>query len=567
MTVYSNRKAKSNNRRVSSKNSYILILLGFSFITHAEISVPDSGTIVKQLIPESLSRGSKVDQQYFDSNTTQQNYSQDQTSIWVAKVELEGNQKIETVILHDLVKHLENKNNILADLQMATDKITQYYKDKGYFLAKAYLPKQKMDNGILRIQILEGRLDQIFLKNHSSVNHHVINRYLKKIPKQQALERERSNQALLYLSDLSGIGVIQANLQAGNDIGQTDLILDISGQKLFQGRVGLDNAGSTYTGKYRVSGYIESQSIMGYGERISAQLLTSNQDIISGNLNAQFPITGNGLWLGGSYSRTQYELGEQFKILDAKGTSSNYNLNLSYPLIRTQRTNLNAKLQLEKRKLFDEIAATDAQTSKQIQASRLALNFNRTDDWGIREIKGGMNQIELITTFGNLNIQSPTALNIDSMSAKTQGSYYKYELKLTRQQRLTQSSWLTSEVYGQLASKNLDSSEKFSFNQMRAYPSAEGLGDQGWGSTVSFYYQLKPFLNTYLFQDVGKIQQNKNPYLTDKNTRYLGSTGIGFGGAYRDFDYNATVAWRDTPSANSDQDRNPRVLLQVGWRF
>ncbi|MFH7354302.1 hypothetical protein L1A70_21190 [Acinetobacter bereziniae] len=152
MTVYSNRKAKSNNRRVSSKNSYILILLGFSFITHAEISVPDSGTIVKQLIPESLSRGGKVDQQYFDSNTTQQNYSQDQTSIWVAKVELEGNQKIETVILHDLVKHLENKNNILADLQMATDKITQYYKDKGYFLAKAYLPKQKMDNGILRIR-------------------------------------------------------------------------------------------------------------------------------------------------------------------------------------------------------------------------------------------------------------------------------------------------------------------------------------------------------------------------------------------------------------------------------
>lgn len=567
MTFYLNKKTRSNNIKTSRKIGYFFILISFSTNIHAEISVPDSGTIVKQLSPEPFSQNTQADQQYFDSDASQQNYSQDKTPIWVGKVEIEGNQQIDTKILHELVKHLENKNNVLADLQMGVASITQYYKKQGYFLAKAYLPKQKLDRGILVIKILEGQLDNIILNNQSHIKNSVIGRYTNRIPKQQALEQQRSNQTLLHLSDLSGIGPIQANLQAGKQIGQTDLILDIAGQKQFQGRVGFDNAGSTYTGKYRLSGYVEGNSMMGYGEKISAQLLGSNQDLISGNLNAQFPIMGNGLWIGGGYSLTQYELGEQFKLLDAKGNSENYNLNFTYPLIRSQKTNLNLKLQLEKRRLFDEIVVTDTQTSKHTQASRITLNFSRTDEWGIGNAKGGINQLELLATLGSLNIKSPTALNIDSLSAKTQGSFNKYEIKFARQQRLTQYSWLTGELYGQLASKNLDSSEKFSFNQMRAYPSAEGLGDQGWGASINFYYQLKPFLNMYLFQDIGQIQQNKNQYLTEKNTRFLGGTGVGFGGGYQNFDYNATLGWRDTSAARSDKDKNPRLLFQVGWRF
>lgn len=543
------------------------ILVVASTVVHAEVVIPDSGIITKQLGPEQFKETPKTDQQYFGADSSQQNYSQDQTPIWVTKVQIEGNQKIATAILHDLVKPLENKNNVLADLQLSAEQITQYYKKQGYFLAKAYLPKQKLENGILVIRVLEGQLGQVLLNNQSKIKDTTIQRFTDQIPHHQALQQQQSNQTLLLISDLAGVGQIQANLQAGEQTGQTDLVLDILGQPTWLGRIGIDNAGSSYTGKYRLSSYLESNSLLGYGEKLSAQLLGSNQDLVSGSLNARFPVTGMGLWLGGGYSRTEYELGEQFKQLDATGTSENYNINLIYPLIRSQKTNLNLKLLAEKRKLFDELAATNTETSKQIEASRISLNFSRMDDWGIRGAKGGINQFELITTIGNLNIQSPSALNIDRLSAKTQGSFNKYELKLSRQQRLTTSSWLTSELYGQLASKNLDSAEKFSLNQMRAYPAAEGLGDQGWGASINFYYQLTPWLNTYLFQDFGRIQQNKNPYLGDKNTRNLASTGIGFGGGYQDFDYNATLAWRNTSSAKSDKDQQPRLQFGIGWRF
>lgn len=546
---------------------FILVFIGVSSTTYAETFVPDSGTIVKQLSPEQFKQARKEDQQYFDSNSSQQIYSQDQTPIWIEKVQIEGNQQIDTTTLLNLVKHLENKNNVLADLQFGVEQITQYYKKQGYFLAKAYLPKQKLENGILVIKVLEGQLGKVVLNNQSNIKDHVIQRYTNQIPRNQALQQELSNEVLLHISDLSGVGQIQANLQAGEQIGQTDLVLDIAEQKKLSGRISVDNSGSTYTGKYRFSGYLESSSMMGHGEKLSLQLLSSNQDLILGNLNAQFPITGNGAWIGGGYSRTEYELGEQFKSLDASGISENYNVNFIYPMVRSQKTNLNLKLLLEKRKLFDEASATNTETSKHIDANRILLNFSRIDEWGIGEAKGGVNQFEFISTIGKLDIQSPSALNIDRLSAKTQGHFNKYELKLTRQQKLTSSSWFMGQLYGQLASKNLDSSEKLSFSSMRAYPSAEGLGDQGWGMTINFYYQFQPFLNAYIFKDIGQIQQNKNEYLSEENNRYLGSTGIGFGGGYRNFDYNATVAWRDTSAAKSDTDKNPRLLFQAGWRF
>ncbi|USA51896.1 ShlB/FhaC/HecB family hemolysin secretion/activation protein [Acinetobacter sp. C32I] len=567
MKFYLYKQAGMRNRTLLQVMGGISILVAGSSIVRADVMIPDSGIITKQLSPEQFKETPKTDQQYFGADSSQQNYSQDQTPIWVTKVQIEGNRQIATAVLHDLVKSLENKNKVLADLQLSAERITQYYKKQGYFLAKAYLPKQKLENGILVIRILEGQLGQVILNNQSRIKDTTIQRFTDQIPHHQALQRQQSNQTLLLISDLAGVGQIQANLQAGEQIGQTDLVLDILGQPTWLGRIGIDNAGSSYTGKYRLSGYLESNSLLGYGEKLSAQLLGSNQDLVSGSLNARLPITGTGLWLGGGYSRTEYELGEQFKQLDATGTSENYNINLIYPLIRSPKTNLNLKLLAEKRKLFDEIAATNTETTKQIEASRISLSFSRMDDWGIGDAKGGINQFELITTIGNLNIQSPSALNIDRLSAKTQGSFNKYELKLSRQQRLTASSWLTSELYGQLASKNLDSAEKFSLNQMRAYPVAEGLGDQGWGASINFYYQLTPWLNTYLFQDVGRIQQNKNPYLSDKNTRALASTGIGFGGGYQDFDYNATLAWRNTSAAKSDKDQQPRLQFGIGWRF
>lgn len=87
------------------------------------------------------------------------------------------------------------------------------------------------------------------------------------------------------------------------------------------------------------------------------------------------------------------------------------------------------------------------------------------------------------------------------------------------------------------------------------------------GASINYYYQFLPFINTFLFHDIGHIQQNKNAYLNEKNSRSLASTGIGLAGSYQHWDYNTTLAWRNTSAAKSDTDRSPRFAFQIGWQF
>lgn len=554
-------------------NRLTYAVLATGFITTLPVdalavpALPDAGTVLQELPQVQPKSEPQKDPTFFNPAEDAQQYSDDSTPILIRQVQIQGNTVFPAATLEAFIAGLKNKTNTLGELQRATAQITQYYRQHGYFLARAYLPRQQLTDGHLNIQILEGNLGQVLLSNQSRVNEQTLKRFTDQIPINQPLQEKTANRTLLLISDLAGIAGVQASLKAGQHTGQTDLTLTTLASKPVQGRIGVDNYGSSYTGQYRLSGYVEANSLLGYGEKIAAQWLTSNQDLSSGGITAQLHVNGQGLILGAGISRTDYELGKQFAILDAKGQSDNYNLNVSYPFIRKQDTNLNLKALFEYRKLWDEIAATNTKTDKHAQIGRMQLNYNQRDQWSFGSFKGGLNQIEMTASFGQLDIESPSALNIDRLSAKTNGSFQKLELNLSRQQVLANQLTATAQLYGQLASKNLDSSEKFSFSQMRAYPSAEGLGDEGWGATVNIYYQLSPYLNAYVFKDAGQSFQNKNQYIDEKNRRYLASTGFGFGGSYQQLDYNASIAWRDTVAAMSDEDKNPRVLMQTGWRF
>ncbi|RYY80436.1 MAG: ShlB/FhaC/HecB family hemolysin secretion/activation protein [Moraxellaceae bacterium] len=551
--------------------TYTILATGFivtlPISAQAASALPDAGTVLQEVPQVQPKSEPQKDPTFFNPAEDAQQYSDDSTPILIRQVEIQGNTVFTKSTLQALVAGLENRTSTLGELQRATAQITQYYRQHGYFLARAYLPRQQLTDGHLNIQILEGNLGQVLLDNQSRVNNQILQRFTAQIPLNQPLQEKTANRTLLLISDLAGIAGTQASLKAGQHTGQTDLALTTLAGKSVQGRIGLDNYGSSYTGQYRLSGYLQTNSLLGYGEQFSAQVLASNQDLTSGGINVQLPANGQGLMLGAGISRTDYELGKQFAILDAKGQSDNYNLNLSYPFIRKQDKNLNLKALFEYRKLWDEIAATETKTDKHAQVERLQLSYNQRDQWGLSTFKGGFSQLELTASFGQLEIESPSALNIDRQSAKTNGHFQKLELSFSRQQVLANQLTATAQLYGQLASKNLDSSEKFSFNQMRAYPSAEGLGDEGWGATVNIYYQLSPYLNAYIFKDLGHIYQNKDHYIDEKNRRYLASTGFGFGGSYQQLDYNASIAWRDTVAAMSDKDKNPRVLMQAGWRF
>ena len=48
-----------------------------------------------------------------------------------------------------LLKDFVGKELSLADLLRAADTITRYYRDRGYFVARAYIPAQDIQDGVV----------------------------------------------------------------------------------------------------------------------------------------------------------------------------------------------------------------------------------------------------------------------------------------------------------------------------------------------------------------------------------------------------------------------------------
>ena len=147
--------------------------------------------------------------------------------------------------------------------------------------------------------------------------------------------------------------------------------------------------------------------------------------------------------------------------------------------MRSRRFNLYGRLNYEHRLLEDRIGTTGTVTDKIAKFATLAFTGDALDAWG----GGGANAFSFAYGRGDLNIETPAAKAIDDASARTNGSYHKWNLSFVRLQNLTAKLSAYVAFYGQKAGKNLDSSEKLilgGINGVRAYPQGEAPGDTGY---------------------------------------------------------------------------------------
>lgn len=556
--------------RFNKKNNIVLILSvltvlsGQSINIYAAAPLPDAGSIKRDNIP--IPAPLPKDNATLPQAAEPSDLSQDATQFTVSQIKVSGATVFSNESLEALVSEYASGSHTLGDLQKAAAQITAHYRQAGYFLARAYLPKQSLQDGVVTINVLEGTLGELKLENNSRISNDKANAMLAKIKQGEPLKATTSNRALLLLSDLPGVDNLDARVEPGANTGETNLVTSLSESLVFSGGLELDNYGSLYSGRYRVGGNINLNSPFGFGEQFSARLLISDEDLIYGRFGAQVPIGSDGLTLSGGYNRTQYSLGDTFDPLDARGNSDTVDLTLRYPFIRSQKLNVYGSLSAEYRKLQDEIRSTNSKTDKNAKVCNAAINADWRDALG----GGGANQAGITFSHGDLDIETASAALIDAIGAKTEGSYSKWNWNFSRQQAITQTLSASIQVRGQHTSDNLDSAEKFVLggpNGVRAYPAGEGSGDIGWLASAELRYAFMPQIAASVFYDAGGIEVNADKFLTTDNTREIAGYGLGLSGYYKNFDWRAVAAWRTTGDAVSESNKTPRFWVNAGYRF
>ena len=78
-------------------------------------------------------------------------------------------QSIEQLVISEaqkLVSGAAARGFTLSMFETLTRSISRFYRERGFFLARAYIPEQKVNDGVVTINIVEGFLDQVvFLGN------------------------------------------------------------------------------------------------------------------------------------------------------------------------------------------------------------------------------------------------------------------------------------------------------------------------------------------------------------------------------------------------------------------
>lgn len=485
-------------------------------------------------------------------------------TIEIRQVEFAGNTQFTSEQLASLIAMKAGDKYSLSDFKGWTARISEHYQKAGFPFASAFLPQQKIEAGVLKIEVIEGRYGKVsstgdFLAEQAAP-------FLENLAPGQLIEARLLERTMLIIDDLPMIDVSPL-VKPGQTYGTGDLVVEIKRLAENGGEVGLDNLGSRYTGQYRARLNHNLYSLWRFGDEIRLKLLASDKDLLLGSADYEMPLNGQGLRWQIGVARTSYQLAREYASLDAVGLAEVLSTRVGYPIARTQAHNLSVSLGLMSKHLKDEVGLTSTVNRKRTLAVPLTLVFDRRDAF----LGGGLFYGNLIWTAGHLRLDERLR-QADALTARSEGQFRKLGLEITRLQTLPLNFSLMARYATQQASNNLDSSEKFSLGGIygvRAYPSGQGVGDRGWLTQIELRQKLGD-VTGFVFYDQGAVRSNVNPWDSASAAREkVSGSGLGVRKELpKGWNWELLMAFRDSsvlPSDNSS--KGPRALGSVTYRY
>lgn len=445
--------------------------------------------------------------------------------------------------LQTLVRPVLGKTLDHPGLQQLVESLTRYLRGQGYVLARAYLPRQDLTDGVLEIAIVEGRLQsgasRIKVDGQTRTSRDRLHAIASAaLPEGQVLRAEQLERALLLINDQPGITAHSA-LDRGAEPGTSQLLINATQGPMFSGGVSADNYGNRSTGAARANAQLNVADPLGIGDQLYVGLSkTTGSSVVGGGYS--LPLTPSGLRMLAAASYLRYDVDQAvFRPLNLRGTAKSGSLGLTYPLIRSRLENLDVTGTFERRELEDRALGSQLR-DRTLNNFTFALSGNRFDSFA----GGGVTDASVALTLGKLDLSGNHDDQFaDRLTAKSEGHYQKVNLHLSRLQSLGNASeWtLFGAVSTQWASQNLDSSEKFLLGGpagVRAYPVGEAAGDHGWLGTLELRRDIdlslpRVKLQTLGFFDTGRTWLHENQWQGSLNNagntnRYdLNAVGLG----------------------------------------
>ena len=374
-----------------------------------------------------------------------------------------------------------NRQVTLADLQRAVASINQLYAKRGILTARAVLPRQQVADGVVRIQLIEARLDRIAIVGARQTLPGFFLSRLHARPG-QLLQLDSLRHDLILLNTGNDLQA-RALLRPGPAFGTTDLVVEVQEPASLSLAPSFDNVGRASVGLRRVGLNASDASLFGYRDA-----LTFNTSWASGTLSEaasySVPLTAAGtrMTVGADYAGIRI-LSGQLRTLGITGKSVDVSLGVSQPLVARQGFIFTGNATLHVMKTSTDSAGV-ALSQQFVQAGELGGTLQGFDRGGAWIASG-------LLDFGTLNVPGRHWFAKDSISLVRQerlGSGVTGLFRFSGQSRLSAPD-AGLPLVEQLQLGGLSS--------VRGYPEGWQIGDVGYALTTELDAPLP--LRQYFF--------------------------------------------------------------------
>ena len=495
--------------------------------------LPDAGVLMQQVTPAptwfAINEGAGLHIRQTDGSKLPAS-----APFLVRRIEISGHTRLPIKTLHALIADSEGKKLSLPALGQLAQRITDYYRKKGYPLSRAIIPIQTVSAGVVRMVIIEGRYGKVTLNNSSRVNAPVLRSLLAPLKTGEVITQQDLDRSLLLISDINGVEV-NATLKPGALVGSADMEVNTLPLPALAGNLVMDNFGNRYTGQNRLNLALSYSNPLHLGDSLNMNVLSAGSGMVYGRLAYEILVNRHGSRAGIAYSNLNYKLGDSLASLQAHGNAQNQSLWVRHPFLRSRNSNINGQLQYDSLILQDQIDSSALQASRQMKSITASLNGDVRD----AVLAGGISTWSVGVTTGQVRFGDVDSQLNDAGSAKTAGSFSKWNGSLTRLQNLSANNSLFLSLSGQAARTNLDSSQKTVVGgpyNVRAYGMGAAAGDSAALLSAELRHQLGWHawgqLTATAFFDSAYVVTNANPWVAGNNHVRLSGAGLGLNWAH-----------------------------------
>lgn len=433
------------------------------------------------------------------------------------KVIVEGASRLSKEQIATVYADKLNKKISLAEVYLIANDITDLYRKNGYILSRAIVPQQQIRDGVVRIQVIEGRISRYSVQGEGN-RHGIkdqIEAYAEKLVSTGTLNTQNLERYLLLMNDLPGVQVRSVLTPSATAFGGTDLTLVVE-QRKFQGSTSFDNFGNKFIGPQRFTLSGQANSLFRATDQINATALLaplSNElQYYTATYSQVISPEGTKAGLTATYAETNPTLPDTLGgLLDPKGRSYALSANVLHPFIRSRAFNLNGGASFEVNRNetnYDDVAFTPLETEDKLRVARLSAQATYLDSYA------GYNTGEFTLSKGFEMLGSSEKGDTNLSRAAGDPSFTKVSMAASRLQRIYGALSGLVAVTGQYSANSLLITEQFGYGGSqfgRGYDFSELTGDHGLAAKVELGYTLQTgqqFFSSYqpyVFYDIGKV--------------------------------------------------------------